>query len=176
MLLSDKAYTEFIDKLCVCFSKDKKKAVITTKEEAEEHKEDIDKYVNTVYGEPAPSFKRALDVKSCKFTEAFYLFIDEYMVLSRYKDKFYIETPKKDRRQLLGDKKGTLYYDANLGYNPLIACIKYYTDTTDDTCFCLAESDWSMLKNGIYPPVSQGYRDLADVLNRIYADSETCPE
>ena len=46
MLLSDNAYNEFKKGLCACFSKDKKKAVVTTKEEAEKHKEDIDKHVN----------------------------------------------------------------------------------------------------------------------------------
>lgn len=167
MLLSDNAYNEFKNRLCVCFSKDKKKVVVTTRAEAKKHKEDIDKYVNECESENNINVKAVLDVESGGLSDAYLSFKATYPQLRMMHQKFYIEI--NGQEQLLENKPEDPYYSDQFRTNPLIDCIKYGINIKKDSHLLMTDGDLALVLDGEDPRFVYAKDDLFNALKKIYA-------
>jgi hypothetical protein len=167
MLLSNNAYNEFKKGLCVCFSKDKETAVVTTKEEAQKHKKNINEYVNECCKLNNLCVKAVFGVESGALSTAYDSFADAYPQLLMMHRRFYIII--NGQEQLLENKPDDPYYRDQFGTNPLIDCIKYGINTKKDSHLLMTDGDLALVLDGGDPRFVYTRDDLFNALKKIYA-------
>lgn len=150
----------------MCFSKDKETAVVTTKEEAEKHKKNINEYVNERTSDNMV-VQNVFRVESGGLSTAYDSFEDAYPQLFMMHQRFYIIINGKE--QLLKDKPGDPYYRDQFGTNPLIARVKYGINTKNDSHLLMTDGDLALVLDGGYPRFVYTRDDLFRALDKIYA-------
>lgn len=146
MLLSNQAYSEFEKELCVCFSKDPKMAIVTTKKEAEDNKEDINSYITE---------KCQYAVDKCVYqalkvgggmSQAYYSFVVNYPKLVKQGKEYYIV--ENGIQTILENGPKDHYYNYKLKYNTMIKYIDSLVDKKKHTRFLLTDAELQTLPDG----------------------------